>query len=467
MDICLQHESNPPFAYALEQKAVRLIVKVLRPGSVRQIRVHYGDKYETSYTDVLIMQWAGRGVHFDYFVADVRVPTRRLKYAFEVTAEDEASHWFGEMGWARDLSEAVPFYIPYICPRDVFTVPEWVDQAVAYQIFPERFANGNPCITPEGACDWYDSPTPTSIHGGDLAGIRQRLDYLQDLGINLIYLTPIFRAGSNHKYDTTDYFEIDPQFGTKDDLRGLVADAHDRGIRVVLDAVFNHCGYFFRPFQDAIRHGKQSRYWHWFFIEGDEIDTETVNYETFATKLRYMPKLNLAHPEVERYMLTVAEYWLSECDIDGWRLDVANEIDHVFWRKFRETVKRAKPDALIIGEVWHNSLPWLQGDQFDGVMNYPLRECILDLLVRGRLSTAEFAERVTDWQFAYPAQAQRSMFNLLGSHDTERIRTMAGGMVAPVVQAMALLMTVPGIPMLYYGDEIGMEGGADPCAAAV
>ncbi|WP_052012198.1 glycoside hydrolase family 13 protein [Alicyclobacillus hesperidum] len=462
MDIGLQHQSNNPFAYPLGQKVVRLVVQVHRPYRMQEIRVHYGDKYETTYTDVLTMQGAGQGTHFDYFVADVPVPTRRLKYAFEVVLAENVSQWFGEMGWARELDEAVPFYIPYICKRDVFTVPDWVDQTVAYQIFPERFANGNPLLTPDGACGWYDTPTSTSIHGGDLAGIRQRLDYLHELGIRLIYLTPIFRAGSNHKYDTADYFEIDPQFGTKDDLRALVADAHARGMRVVLDAVLNHCGYSFRPFQDVIRNGRRSRYWDWFFIEGDEIDTEAVNYETFATKLRNMPKLNLAHPEVERYMLKVAEYWLEECDIDGWRLDVANEIDHVFWRKFRETIKRLKPDALIIGEVWHNSLPWLQGDQFDGVMNYPLRECILDLFVRGRVTEDEFAKRVTDWQFAYPAQAQRAMLNLLGSHDTERIRTLAGGSVAAVVQAMALLMTAPGIPMIYYGDEIGMQGGADP-----
>ena len=260
MDIGLQHQSNNPFAYPLGQKVVRLVVQVHRPYRMQEIRVHYGDKYETTYTDVLTMQGAGQGTHFDYFVADVPVPTRRLKYAFEVVLAENVSQWFGEMGWARELDEAVPFYIPYICKRDVFTVPDWVDQTVAYQIFPERFANGNPLLTPDGACGWYDTPTSTSIHGGDLAGIRQRLDYLHELGIRLVYLTPIFRAGSNHKYDTADYFEIDPQFGTKDDLRALVADAHARGMRVVLDAVLNHCGYSFRPFQDVIRNGRRSRY---------------------------------------------------------------------------------------------------------------------------------------------------------------------------------------------------------------
>jgi cyclomaltodextrinase len=212
----------------------------------------------------------------------------------------------------------------------------------------------------------------------------------------------------------------------------------------------------------VVRRGKSSPYWDWFFIEGDRVDLDAVNYETFANRIRTMPKVNLAHPEAEKYFLEVAAYWIREFNIDGWRLDVANEIDHVFWRKFRAVVKGIKPDALIVGEVWHNSLPWLRGDQFDGVMNYPFRQMALDFFVYRRCSPQTLAEQMVRQLHCYPEQAQRAMFNLLGSHDTERVLTLAEGQVDRVLQALVFQFTYPGMPMVYYGDEVGMEGGPDP-----
>ncbi|MCL6445487.1 MAG: glycoside hydrolase family 13 protein [Alicyclobacillus sp.] len=459
-EIMMFHQPYEPFAYALDTHTARLVCQVAR-GQSRGVVVHFGDRYVPSLTDSLPMERVGADHQYDYFVTDVPVPTHRLKYAFAATYRGKQV-WFGESGIAYAQQDAGVFQLAYLCRRDVFDVPDWVNRSVCYQIFPERFANGRPELTPAGAVPWDAAPTPYCMMGGDLPGIIDKLDYLQSLGVNLLYLTPIFAAGSNHKYDTFDYLQIDPQFGTKEDLANLVQQAHARGIRVLLDAVFNHSGYEFGPFKDVREKGRASRYFDWFFIDGDKVDGTDVNYETFATKLRYMPKLNVANPEVEQFLLDVATYWIRECDIDGWRLDVANEIDHVFWRKFRAAVKAAKPDALIIGEVWHNSLPWLRGDQFDGVMNYVFRELCHGFFIQRKLTGDVFAAGITRLQHMYPGPANRAMFNLLGSHDTARVLTLANGDATAVQLATVFQFTYPGIPMVYYGDEVGMEGGPDP-----
>lgn len=461
MQFWIQHQSREPFAAPLANDKLRLWIQVEK-GAAKCVSVHYADRYQEKIDLKETMTLAGSDGHWDYFEVTLNVPTPRVKYLFAVTTY-EGEVWYGEAGFGEDEKEASVFHIPYICPRDVYEVPAWVDTAVCYQIFPERFFNGNEAYTPKkNRVRWDAEPTQVSMHGGDLPGITKKLPYLRNLGVNLIYLTPIFMARSNHKYDTTDYFSIDPQFGTKEDLRELVAMAHKLGVRVVLDAVFNHAGGAFGPFLDVVKKGVKSPYYNWFFIDGPQVDTKKVNYETFADKIASMPKLNVANQDVERYLLDVAAYWIREFDIDGWRLDVANEIDHVFWRKFRDTVKAVKQDALIIGEIWHNSLPWLRGDEFDGVMNYLFREYTHRLLVKKSISVQTFARKMTALYFAYPLQATRSMFNLLGSHDTERVLTLAEGEVRAVMQAFAVQFSYPGIPMLYYGDEVGMEGGVDP-----
>ncbi|QQE78640.1 glycoside hydrolase family 13 protein [Alicyclobacillus sp. SO9] len=481
MDLRVLHQPYEPFAYALNQTTARIVLLVGR-GAVHHVELHSGDRYQMKLQSCQSMKYVGEDGTFDVFEADVEIPTSRLKYTFELkhsaevrmdpqsdsADEDMESLWLGESGLSDNSERAGVFQLPYLCQRDVFDVPEWTANAVCYQIFPERFANGDDALTPDGADDWDADPTQSNMLGGDIPGVREKLNYLADLGVNMIYFTPIFKAQSNHKYDTSDYYEIDPQFGTKDDFRALVEDAHARGIRVVLDAVFNHSGAGFAPFQDVVKNGAASPYWDWFFIHGERLDTENVNYETFSNQLAGMPKLNVAHPEVESYLLDVAAYWIREFDIDGWRLDVANEIDHVFWRKFRTTVKAAKPDALILGEVWHNSLPWLRGDEFDGVMNYLFRDYGLGFLVDKTLTGTEFAQKLVQLLHLYPVQAASAGLNLLGSHDTERVLTHAKSDKDAVLRAFTYQFTYPGIPMVYYGDEIGMEGETDPgCRAGM
>ncbi|MBR2679509.1 MAG: alpha-glucosidase C-terminal domain-containing protein, partial [Exiguobacterium sp.] len=293
-------------------------------------------------------------------------------------------------------------------------------------------------------------------------GIIDHLDYLADLGITGLYLTPIFRAPSNHKYDTADYFEIDPHFGDKETLKTLVKRCHEKGIRVMLDAVFNHCGYEFAPFQDVLKNGAASRYKDWFHIREFPLQTEPrPNYDTFAF-VPHMPKLNTAHPEVKRYLLDVATYWIRECDIDGWRLDVANEIDHQFWREFRQAVKALKPDVYILGEIWHDAMPWLRGDQFDAVMNYPFTDGALRFFAKEEISARQFADIMVRLLHSYPKQVNEAAFNLLGSHDTPRLLTVCGGDVRKAKLLFLFQLTFTGSPCIYYGDEIGMTGGNDP-----
>ena len=215
-------------------------------------------------------------------------------------------------------------------------------------------------------------------------GVIDRFGHLVDLGVDVIYFTPIFEAPSNHKYDTVDYYWIDPHFGDEDTVRKLIELAHEHGIKVVFDAVFNHSGYGFFAFQDVLEHGEDSPYAHWFNIDSFPVQTEPPNYETFANQIATMPKLMTCHDDVKEYFLEVGRYWVREFGIDGWRLDVANEIDHHFWREFREAVKSENPDALIVGELWHEASEWVRGDQFDSVMNYSFQYACLDFLPRTR-----------------------------------------------------------------------------------
>lgn len=402
---------------------------------------------------------------FDYWQIEIYSKTRRIRYGFQLSDAEETLI-YTEKGFYTEIPNddtAYYFCFPFLNPIDQFQPPEWVKETVWYQIFPERFANGNEKINPPGTLPWGSTaPTPTNFFGGDFQGIINHLDYLVDLGISGIYFTPIFKAFSNHKYDTIDYMEIDPQFGDKQTFRKLVKECHNRGIRVMLDAVFNHSGYFFEPFQDVLKKQEKSIYKEWFHIDSFPLRTEPIpNYDTFAY-VGSMPKLNTEHPEVKSYLLKVATYWIEEFDIDGWRLDVANEVDHQFWRDFRRQVKSINPDVYILGEIWHDSIPWLQGDQFDAVMNYPLSSAALDFIAKEKIDVKDFVQQVSNVLHSYPQNVNEVAFNLLGSHDTPRVLTQCNNQVEKAKLLYLLLLTMPGSPCIYYGDEIGMTGEGDP-----
>jgi glycosidase len=282
-----------------------------------------------------------------------------------------------------------------------------------------------------------------------------------DLGINCIYLTPVFTSPSNHKYDIIDYYQVDKVFGEGKALRELVDAAHQKGIRILLDAVFNHCSMECAEFQDVLKQGKNSPYYSWFMIRGDFPNPEEMNYECFAA-CSYMPKWNTNNPQVQKYLIDIGLYWIREYDIDGWRLDVADEVSHDFWRNFRKSIKAQKSDAILIGESWHDARAWLLGDQFDSVMNYSFTKACLDFFAYGILNTEDFCGRLSEILMRNSDQVNEMMFNLLDSHDTERFLTNAGGNEAKLKLALCVLFFFAGIPCVYYGTEIGLEGGYDP-----
>jgi neopullulanase len=346
-----------------------------------------------------------------------------------------------------------------------FHTPNWVKHAVFYQIFPDRFANGDPSNDPANVQPWGTPPTPHHFMGGDLQGILQKLHYLQELGVTALYLNPIFQSTSNHRYNTYDYFRIDPKLGTMEDFRNLVDELHRRGMRLILDGVFNHCGRGFYPFHDVVENGEHSPYVGWFHIKKFPIypydGRRKANYESWWG-IRSLPKFNTDNPQVREFLFSVARYWIEQ-GADGWRLDVPNEIDDdTFWREFRQVVKSANPDAYIVGEIWKDARRWLQGDQFDAVMNYPLRDLCVQFVAEKSIDASRFALRLLRLFRRYPAEATYALFNLLGSHDTARWLTVCRGNVRRAMLGYTLLFTLPGAPCIYYGDEIGMEGEADP-----
>jgi glycosidase len=340
-------------------------------------------------------------------------------------------------------------------------VPQWVRDAIFYQIFPERFANGDPANDPPGTVPWGGVPTPKNYFGGDLRGIRDHMDYIAALGVNTLYLNPIFTSNSNHKYHADDYMSIDPAFGTDQDFKALVDSCHAHRIRIILDGVFNHSGTGLFAFRDIKEKGEKSRYVKWYNIYSFPVGPPNKpNYECWWG-YGDLPKLMTGNPEVRKYIFDVTEKWMK-FGIDGWRLDVPNEIPHEFWIDWRQHVKRLNPDAYIVGEIWDYAQPWLKGDEFDGVMNYKLRSACLDFFVYGRTHAQQFDTTLQGLRGLYADQVNFGMQNLLGSHDTERLLTLCNGDKQKLKLAWLFLLTYVGAPMIYYGDEIGMEGGKDP-----
>lgn len=366
--------------------------------------------------------------------------------------------------------------------------PDWVKQAVFYQIFPDRFARGAQAQLQTGITlkAWGTPPEEQGYQGGDLYGIIEKLPYLQKLGINAIYLTPVFASASNHRYHTYDYLMIDPLLGGDDALRALLDAAHARNMRIILDGVFNHASRGFWPFHHILENGGDSPYLDWFLVEDWPLrpypkdGSEKINYAAWWG-IAALPKFNIANQGVRDYLLHVARYWI-DFGIDGWRLDVPDEIkDESFWQAFRHVVKSANPDAYIVGEIWHTATDWLRGDKFDAVMNYIFSRAALGFFAAETVRmdyhpggfhltplTAEaFAKTVEHMLALYPWSIIQSQLNLLDSHDTARTLWTVNEDKSALRLCTLFQITMPGAPCIYYGDEIGMTGATDPhCRAA-
>ncbi|MGK7950702.1 MAG: glycoside hydrolase family 13 protein [Xenococcaceae cyanobacterium] len=362
--------------------------------------------------------------------------------------------------------------------------PDWVKNAVFYQIFPDRFARSQPTKKGQWQASvlegWDATPTMQGYKGGNLWGVIDKLDYLKDLGINAVYFTPIFQSASNHRYHTHDYYLVDPILGGNVAFEALIEAAHQKNIKVVLDGVFNHAsrGFFF--FNDILENGPYSPWLDWFKILDWPLSPydgeKPANYVSWYDN-RALPQFNHDNPQVKEYIMQIGEYWLNK-GIDGWRLDVPNEVETPgFWEEFRDRVKAVNPDAYIVGEIWSDASKWLDGKQFDGVMNYLFTIPTIAFTAGDRfdtkyaqpyyephpaISAKEYAERIKHLLELYPEEIKLAQLNLLNSHDTPRLISTVGEDKSTMELATVLLLTFPGAPSIYYGDEVGLVGGKDP-----
>lgn len=485
--IALWHQAKSEYAYAYDKHTLHITLRTAK-NDIESVKIIHGDPFHwvgdkdgnpTWDHSIDEMYVRYQTEDFDFYFIEIRPPFLRTKYAFLLEAQGE-SYIFGARQ-TRKLTQSNAYYetydlseyfnYPYVNHEDLHDTPSWVKDTVWYQIFPDRFYSKEK----RSKLTWGKLPVSNhELYGGDLQGVIEKLPYLKELGITGIYFTPIFESPSAHKYDTTNYFKIDPQFGTNEDFHELVIKAHELGIKVMLDGVFNHAGYDHEFFQDVVKHGEKSMYKDCFFIDqfpvvnfplsddGNPVDYIEIklNFKTFAFT-PYMPKWNTSNPIVEKHLLECITYWIKEHDIDGWRLDVSNEVSHDFLRQIKKVSRQAKADTFILGENWDSSMPWLQGDQLDSVMNYDLSYPLWKYLEH-KMDMFTFKELVTKYLAQTPKNVMENMFNLVGSHDTVRIKRRLDDDARRMKLAYAFMFLSSGAPNIYYGDEIGMTGEHDP-----
>ena len=443
---------------------------------------------------------------FVFWGVQVEFRANVAKFSFAATTEDNLNLYLGTSGIANFISPSEKWiYDSSIYQRH--SIPDWVYGSVMYQVFPERFANGRSEINPENTVEWGSVPTRLDFQGGDLYGVIDKLDHIESLGVNILYLNPIFLSGSTHKYDSWDHFKVDPTLGGDDGLRDLISNCHDRNIKVILDCSLNHVHPRHFAFQDIVKNGENSEYKNWFTIfdypvrlihrphlyantykvgwDGNEEEYKRYLEKTFdETKVPVevrdddgpivepsykawwgvpdMPKVNFESKEARQWALDVTKHWIENFDIDGWRMDVAKELDFSFWKEFRDIAHKANKDTLLISEIFGDTSQWLQGDRFDGTMNYTFREAMTDYFATKRINNKEFADSLANLYSMYSFEALSSCQNLLSSHDVKRFLNRCGNEEDGILGAIFLQATFPGIAGIYYGDEIGLGGADDP-----
>lgn len=447
----LQHPMSAPYLnYDREQITLTLRA---RPNDLSSVSLRLGDR-------LIPMSVATADDIYAFYSVKVRWDRKRdLVYDFALT-DGPKSFDFGATGVAASGS-AIKFTVSATTFHP-FTAPDWVEKSVMYQIFPDRFANGDNSNDPANLTPWDARPTGDSRFGGDAKGVSDHIPYLADLGISAIYFTPVYKSPSNHRYDIDDYRAVDPQFGTNAEFAALTRRLQDRGIRTVMDFVFNHSSSSFAPFVDVVRNGAASPYRDWYFIHSYPVQAkQPPNYEAFGGWWG-MPRLNEANDATGAYMRDVVAFWQKEIPLSGVRLDVADQLDQGFLRKLRTRVKELDRQTWIVGETWGDASQWLGGDQWDAAMNYPFMFACVDYFVDRKTDSAAFANQLMQLYHRYVPQVSRCEMNSLSTHDTPRFLTRCKGNQEMQRLAATLQFTWVGAPCIYYGEELGMEGGADP-----
>ena len=452
------HRPMSEYAFALDDTHYIFRLRTGK-GEAESVRFYYADRAVMTpklQFAPLPMEKFRTDRYFDWY--EIRLETRfeRIAYYFELQNGVETLFYYGDCyEMAGTPTRADYFQLPFNHRADRFAAPAWTRDAVVYNIFPDSFAAGKR-LAPNGA---------PPCRGGTVRGVTENLDYIASLGFNCIYLNPIFAARSYHRYDTLDYYRIDPHMGAEDDLRDLVRRAHALGIRVILDGVFNHVSSDHPFFRDVLENGRASRYYSCFYAlpETPRLPAagELPGYTCFSY-VADMPKTNTADPFLRQYFCDVGAYWVRKFDVDGWRLDVANELDDGFLRAFRASVKAAKSDALIVGEVWENAAHYLGCDMLDSAMNYDFRRYCRRFFAEQTVDAETFDTNVSTLLLRYNENALFAQLNLLDSHDVSRFLSLCGGKTERMELAVLLQMTFPGMPCVFYGDEKGLCGESEP-----
>ena len=443
---------------------------------------------------------------FTFWGTQIQFRSSVAKFSFAATTDDQLNLYLGTSGIANFISPSEK-WVYDINTFHRHTIPDWVYGGVMYQIFPERFANGDDSINPKNTVEWGLTPTRLDFQGGDLYGVIQNLDHIESLGVNIIYLNPVFLSTSTHKYDSWDHFKVDPTLGGDDALRELIKECHNRDMKIILDCSLNHVHPRHFGFQDLVKNGEKSKYKDWFTVfdypvrfihrphlyantykvgwDGNEEEYKRYLDKTFEetmvpVEIREddgpivepsfkawwgvpdMPKVNFESKDARKWALDVTKHWIENFDIDGWRMDVAKELDFSFWKDFRDTAYGTKEDVLLISEIFGDTSQWLQGDRFDGTMNYSFRETMTDYFATKRINNKEFADSLANLYSMYSFEALSSCQNLLSSHDVKRFLNRSGNNEDGILGAIFLQATFPGIAGIYYGDEIGLGGADDP-----
>lgn len=460
----VQHHAGYPDVYLASRKELVVTIHTAA-GDIKTCELLIFSRTTPEKINHYLMERVIRDGVRDHF--STRVVTKDtlkyLKYYFKLTDKNGKVCFLN--AWEISKSEPGDGFFEFLYANDtnILSVPEWAKGIIYYQIFPERFANGDSTINPTECQKWGTVPNRENYMGGDLEGIIKNLEYLKELGVECLYLNPIFKGDFNHKYATTNYFEIDPSFGTKEKFNELVIKCHKYGIKIILDGVFNHCGVHFSAFQDVLEKQELSQYCNWFYIKKFPVVISETNavYECVGN-YGFMPKLNTANPDVQSYILNVMMFWLKEYHIDGWRLDVADEIDPSLWAATRYKIKSMYPNCLLLGETWGDGFSLLDEKSVDSIMNYTFRDSVRDFLAKGCIDAKMFNHRICQMRSHYPEEIREVLFQPLDTHDTERFLWNCKGDIKKLKLAVLFQLCFPGSPSIYYGDEIGLNGDNDP-----
>ena len=458
------HSIESAYSFALTKNRIVLRIRVDKNDDISHCYLIYNNKHTfflkrkekeltRKYEDDL----------YAYYEIELLLKQSSIAYIFHFVSEVK-DYYYSSDGLKEAYQRATSYYnffqMAFINETDIQKEVSWSKEAIIYEIFVDRFYRSKS----DGKGDyinlrWGDIPNPKSFAGGTLNGIDEKLRYLKQMGVNTIYLTPIFKSDSNHKYDTRDYYQVDEQFGSLVAFEKLVNDIHKLNMRIILDGVFNHISSESDIFQDVLKNGKKSKYYDWFIIYDEDLSKE--NYEKFAS-LSYMPRLNSSNKEVQDYICGIGKYYVEKYHIDGWRLDVSDEVSHQLWKRFRREIKAINDDVLLIGENWQDASPYLEGDEFDGIMNYSFTRYVNDFLAFDKYDAKQLAFNLEKLRMRYKRQVVNMNWNLLDSHDTYRLFTQVDKNKDRAIIGCAIQMFYQGIPCLYYGDELPLEGGYDP-----